>query len=86
MKNADMPAMPIPNGADERPWTTSDMVNPDHVFGFTKREELEARMAVGLLSSGYYNEYPQHRVKDVVDEAIDIAAELIDRWDKQAQL
>lgn len=50
MKNSDMPAMPIPNGADGRPRMASDLDNPNQVIGLTKRE-LFAGMAMQAILS-----------------------------------
>ena len=50
MKNADMPAMPIPNGADNTPWLKRELGNPDQVMGLTKREEVAARVLAGFAS------------------------------------
>ena len=51
MRNSDLPAMPIPNGADGAPWSISDMGNPGHVFGLTKREYFVARAMHGICGN-----------------------------------
>ena len=50
IKNGDLPAMPLANGADGCPWTVNDLGNPALVIGLTKREQFAAMAMQGLLS------------------------------------
>lgn len=57
MKNADMPAMPMPTSADGRQWTAQDLLDGGYAeqcrpaFGLTKREDFTKAAMQGLLSS-----------------------------------
>lgn len=51
IKNGDLPAMPLANGADGTPWTARDLGNPEQVIGLTKREEFVRSFIQGLLSN-----------------------------------
>lgn len=56
MKNGDMPAMPMPLGADGRPWTANGLDNGyaeqcRPVFGLTKREEFTKCAMMAILSN-----------------------------------
>ncbi len=59
MKNKDMPAMPLPNGADERPYTFMDgeQANKNHATGLTKREHLAGLAMQAMISSEYYSDF-----------------------------
>jgi hypothetical protein len=54
MNNSDLPAMPIPNGADGAPWSVNEMGNPGHVFGLTKREYFAARAMEAIIASKHF--------------------------------
>ena len=73
MRNSDLPAMPIPNGADGAPWSISDMGNPGHVFGLTKREYFAGLAMQGLLAGNPNN----LTLNDVADIATDQADALL---------
>lgn len=47
-----MPAMPLPNGADDRPYTLMDgeKFQERHAMGLTKREQFAAMAMQGLIS------------------------------------
>ena len=52
IKNGDLPAMPLPNGADGTPWLARDLGNPQQVIGLTKREQFAMAAMQGILAIG----------------------------------
>lgn len=71
MKNGDMPAMPMPLGADGRPWTANDLGNGyaeqcRPVFGLTKREMFAMHIMAGMAHG--YNEW-KYMAEDAVAQA-----------------
>jgi len=77
MRNSDLPAMPIPNGADGAPWSISDMGNPGHVFGLTKREYFAGLAMQGVMSADVYAEMSKDDcAKTAVANADALLAEL----------
>lgn len=73
MKNSTMPAMPLnPDfGINEQPYS-----------GLTKREMFAMHAMQGLLSGGYYIDYPKNRLNNVTDEALNLADALLERLEK----
>ena len=74
MKNGNLPAMPIPNGADGTPWTARDLGNPEQVIGLTKRETFAMAAMQGILSCGNYTYVDA--ASDAVKHADALLAEL----------
>lgn len=68
IKNGDLPAMPLANGADGTPWTARDLGNPEQVIGLTKREYFAAMAMQGILSNGV--DFTLHEDKDVAAAAV----------------
>lgn len=71
MKNGDMPAMPMPLGADGRIWTASDLDNGyaeqcRPAFGLTKREMFAMHIMAGMAHG--YNEW-KYMAEDAVAQA-----------------
>lgn len=80
MKNGDMPAMPMPLGADGRIWTASDLDNGyaeqcRPAFGLTKREEFAMAAMQGLLVNVGRNGFDS--VIEVVSDAVNAADALL---------
>jgi hypothetical protein len=77
LRNRDLPASPLANGADGSPWTVRDLGNPQQVIGMTKREMfiLHAMQVVGsafVISDGWECRVAELSVKladAVLDEA-----------------
>lgn len=82
MKNADMPAMPIPNGADGRPWTSHSLDNPTQVIGLTKREEFAKHFAAAYLTGCLASRGPTPSQDECADEAIAYADALLAKLGK----
>lgn len=53
MNNADMPATPLPNGADDRPYVLMDgeKFQKNHAIGLTKLEHFAGLAMQGILSN-----------------------------------
>ncbi len=81
MNNADMPAMPILNDTDGF-IQFLDGVKGGRNYGLTKREHFAAMAMQGLLANHCFASDPQHRIKDVVYEAVSVADELLEELDK----
>ncbi len=90
MKNADMPAMPMPPSADGGQWTAQDLgggyaeqCRP--AFGLTKREDFTKAAMQGLLSSMNLAEIHSASTSDVcaiVNLSIEMADALLEALDK----
>jgi hypothetical protein len=85
MKNADMPAMPMPLSANGSVWTADDLGNGyaeqfRPAFGLTKREHFAGLLAQGIaidmLSRGESKEF-------IAQEAISLADALLAALEKQ---
>ena len=80
MKNANMPAMPLPNGADDRPYMFghNEPIRDGHAVGLTKREQLAAMAMQGLCAhSGDY-----HTEQDLAHDAVMYADALLAELEK----
>lgn len=77
IKNGDLPAMPLANGADGTPWLARDLGNPEQVIGLTKREQFAMAAMQGLLSKHGYDDYKAESIAEyTVNQADALLAEL----------
>ena len=74
MNNADKPVMPLPNGADNRPYIL-DGYDEDsrRAIGLTKREHFASMAMQGLVTEGGY-----HSWLDLGSDAVAMADALLE--------
>ena len=72
MNNADMPAIPLPNNANNEPYKVIEPVNPKHASGLTKRESfIQSALESGMCP------YNSHNFEDVAYWCISVADALL---------
>lgn len=88
LKNADMPAMPMPPSADGGQWTAQDLgggyaeqCRP--AFGLTKREMLAMAAMQGMLSHSGCSAHPETIADRVIGYADALLAELEKKDDRK---
>lgn len=73
IKNGDLPAMPLANGADGTPWKARDLGNPEQVVGLTKREIFAMAAMQGYCADGGLD----YCYKTIAESAVGVADALL---------